>query len=260
MLTISYNSFSLTRGFNENPSFVSRIKEVYSAPNISTQSEIAATRHGSKMLNRYFTQKIIRIEGTVMANSLQALQTAIDAMQKAFLTTEGNLDIGYQAATRRYVATPTSVSFPHTGMNAMTIAFEVDFLCSFPFAKSLVDDVFAHTGIITTPNNFTNVFNGTAPLKPIFTITIISETNMSQIELIYTQKSQSVILAPATFTAGDVFIINTLTGNVTQGGNDIEFTGFFPEYDPGSGTTRLIVTDTGAFEVDLEIRSTPYYL
>jgi phage-related protein len=261
MLTVTYNSFNLaTTNYSANPAYLARIKQVYSAPTISTQSESIATRNGSKFLNRYYTAKTITIEGSITANSLSSLQAAIDAMQRALLTPQANLDIGYENGVRRYVATPTNVQFPHTGKNAMTIDFAVDFLCSFPFGAGLINDSFSSSGITVSPHNLTSTYNGTAPLNPIFTLTINSQTNMTQAQIEYVQGNQSVIISPATFADGDIFIINTLTGDVTQNGLDIEFTGFLPELLPGSATIRLTITDTGAFNANLAVQSTPFYL
>lgn len=259
--TITYDSFSLTRSLDASTSYFCRIKDIYNAPQASIQRETSVTRHGSKVLNRYFTNKIIELTGSITTSSAANLQTAIDDLQKALLTTEGNLDIVYNTATRRYICTPDSLQFLANGHNAQTIDFTVNFVSSFPFAKGLINDSFDEVGIVTTQNSYAYIYNGTAPLRPIFTITVVSETDMTQIELAHTNKSTSIIIgANVIIAAGDVFVIDSLSGNITQNGNNIEFTGVFPEYLPGSQTTQLIIIDSGVFEVDLEIISTPYYL
>lgn len=260
MTPISFNGYSLQSGLDDNPRISTVIQNHFQAPSVALQTETLATRHGRKFLNRYYTDKTIDVQGSITAHDSVTFEKALDDFKMAMSAKQANLDVSlHDGSVRRYICTATVTDLPHTGANAQMIFFKISFVCSTPFGQATATATYHHHGLTTSPQTFLDTFVGTAPMYPIFTITVNSRTSMTQLQIQNTDTGDRVIV-DETFAPADIIIINALTGSVTKNGITIAFTGVFPEYPAGDNHTQITITDTGAFNVDLDIEYLPYYL
>jgi hypothetical protein len=86
----------------------------------------------------------------------------------------------------------------------------------------------------------TFTFAGTAPWQqPIITLTIVSGTlGSGQISVGNNTNGQAIIIT-RTWTAGEILIIDCYNKVITVGGVEIDFSGAFPEFSPGTGVVGV---------------------
>lgn len=188
--------------------------------------------------------KTITITGQLVASSFTAMDSLEDTFKAYFSGQDKNLDIGFAGSTRRYTATAQAVNVERPG-GLLYANFSVQFRCTQPFGQ----DVSATTALTATARTLSGysdafVFTGTAPGIPtIATFTYTALTGGAAASVIFGNSSTGqAITVTRTWIAGDVLVVNSLTGKVTVNGIAIDFSGAFPKFAPGS--TNMTYNDT----------------
>lgn len=213
---------------------------------------------GFEILDNKFTFRRIVIKGVLVAADANTLDTNIDTLKKNLSGQAQNLDIDYGGSTRRYIATVEKLEIPEEFFNINFVPFFVTFLCQ-PFGRDTSATTQTTSNITTSPKTSSITINGSANPKPKITATVVSETNMTQIKFRNTTTSEEITIARS-FAASDILVIDTDIPKVTVNGAEVDFTGPFPAFVLDSNGWTLTITDTGAFNVTLEIQYTPLYL
>lgn len=185
-----------------------------------------------------YPNKAISINGTIIGSSLTDIDSRMDAFRGFLRGIEKNLDINFNGATRRFIASANAVSVVKKGKQ-LYAKFTVQFICSIPFGA----DVAATTALTATgrtANSYADAYTflGTAPYqKPKITITYTAVTGGgTYMSFGNANNGQSVNITGITFAPGDVLVIdpNDASGSpVRLNGVPINYTGAIPEFEPG---------------------------
>lgn len=228
----TFNGFSLddSNFITERITFKGFAKRTLSAGGI-------ARREGIKLLDTEFKEKIIVLDGAVIADSASELQTLLDSMKKSFTEEEGNLIL---EAGRTFAATVKSLIIPDEHYNQSKTDFRVEFICSKPYAagsqESAVIDI--PSGIFTISG--TTTISGTLFNRPVFVYTPAGQstgnTLIGQLELFIAQTGQTVTVSGFGSGLGLDYLnpvtIDLDTFSALEGSNVIDASGGFQEVEP----------------------------
>lgn len=210
------------------------------------------------MLGNYFILKRIIVEGTIKETTADLLRDKIDDMKKNLTGQDKNLDIDYGSGTRRYLATVESLDIDEQYYNKTFVKYRVVFLCH-AFGRGTTEITRSLTNITGATTDSEATIDGTAVNLPIVRITVNSETDMRLIRFTNTTTDE-FIEVETTYSAGDVLNINCQDKEVLLNDNSIDFIGIFPTFIAGVNGWKVEVSDTGAFQLTVEIIYTPNYM
>lgn len=191
-----------------------------------------------------YPSRNISVAGTVIYNTVSGLDSGLDTFRGYFTGANQNLDIDYEGTTRRYTATVNKIDISRP--RGLTYAdFSIDFMTTQPFGQDVVSTpVLIVNGRTSTPYSDNFTFSGSAPYQyPIFTYTLNSGTGLTSASVVIGNNvSGQQITVSRTWLAGDVLVINSLTGTVTVNGISVAYSGAFPAFAPGAG--QMTYSDT----------------
>lgn len=215
-----------------------------SHPAINAQIAQIAHANQSVMPFRTNPNKIIRISGKISDSSIANLDSRLDTFRSYFTGQDKNLDIGYNGTTRRYIATATDVQIARPN-GLMYAEFSIEFTCLQPYGQDTTTQT-ALNATGRTLNAYTDAYTflGTALWqRPIVTITLTAVTGGTSQSMTFSNNvTGQTITINRTWSAGDVVVIDATQKTVTVNGNNVAFTGAFPEFSPGAQT--LSYTDS----------------
>ena len=221
-------------------------------------------RDGFSVIDVQYTNKIITLSGWLISDTAANLRTLTDNFKNYLRPNEKNLDIetyGGSPAYRRYVCSCQSIDVPEEHWQTTQVPYAAEFLCN-PFGKATsVTTVNLNSGsnITSTPYNESPSITGTYKCKPTITITVVSETDLTAIKFENTTNLDWIQVARS-FSAAEVLTINCESETVQVDGSNVDFTGVFPRFDPGTSVLSTTTTDSGAFAITISFTYYPTYL
>lgn len=220
-----------------------------------------ADTDGSSIPSLNYPSRKISIGGAIAGSTQDDLDSRIDTFKGYFRGKDLNLDIDYNGTTRRYVATPNTVSVKRMQL-ALYAEFAIEFICTNPFgldtsSTSLISDL-NKTGATYT---YTPTIGGTAPFQlPIFTITLDAITGAGDyLQISNDNNDQQILLYGLGLATGNVIVIDCVERTVTVNGVEVDYYGTFLELPPGASS----ITYTDGFTtrtVDIVASYTKRYL
>lgn len=252
MTNITFNSFDLQDGNYHTKKITHR-----KFPERIILTEPKTRRDGFSIVDKYFEKKIIILEGTITGGSEAGLRTLIDNMKKEIRGTDKNLDIDYGGSTIRYEATVQKLEVPEDYYHLTFIPFTIEFLCH-PLGKATSTTNHSDNDITSSPHNSSLTITGSESPLPVITLTVDAETSMTVIKFKNTTTNSEITITRA-FAATEVLEIDCENLTVKVDGTEVDFTGVFPEFDPGSNNYTITITDGGAFNIDLDVDYAAYY-
>lgn len=254
----SFNGYAL-----QNSSFVSQVIQHTQAPDRIIQVEPRARDDGGSVVSALYSQRVITITGKLFAATQAALDAKIDELKQnlsGVASIEGTLDIDFNGTTRRYIATVQKLEIPEDFYNITFIPYTVEFLCSTPFGRDTA------SGIVNFPGktgqlNFTVTVSGTYASKPAFKLTVNSATSFNLISVINVTRNETINVSPtaASFSPGDVVVIDSSVKRVYVNGSGLDYSGIFPQLNPGANNFTINIT-AGAVNYDLTLQNMAQYL
>jgi len=226
---------------------------------INIQSD--SIRDGWSLLDVKYTNKIIAVNGWLISDTAANLKTLIDTFKGSLRPNDKNLDIetyGGSGVYTRWKATVRNIQIPEEHWQISQKPFSVEFLCK-PFATATsTTTINLNSGgnITTTPYNEDITISGSYNPKPVITITVVAETDLTAIKFENTV-TQDWIQVARSFTAAEVLVIDCDAETVKVDGVAVDFTGIFPEFNPSTNSIKITSTDSGAFQITCSI---VYYL
>lgn len=192
----------------------------------------------SKIPYTSFPSKSVVVRGKVIDTTIAALDSRLDTFRSYFLSQDQNLDIGYGGSTRRYIATANTVAIDRPG--GLSYAnFSIEFYVTEPFGRE-TSTTSALTAAGRTLASYSDpyTFLGTAPIQqPIVTVTLTAVSGATNKTItIGNAGSGQQITITRTWTAADILIVDSTLKKVTVNGTEVDFSGAFPEFAPGSQT------------------------
>lgn len=220
--------------------------------------ENLTTREGFELLDTSFRRRIIRVSGTLVADSEQALDTLLDELKYQLRVVDGTLDIGFDNTTRRYTGTVQNLDVPSEAHHITHVPYVIDFVCQ-PIGFDPALESIGQANITTSPWTAEYTLSGGYNPLPVLYIDVNSETDMTAIEVASNVTGDSITVIQA-FAANDALIINTEEKSVLYNGAESEYTGIFPLFR-GVVSDRITITTTStAHDFDLTIEYNKRYL
>lgn len=221
-------------------------------------------RDGFSFLDAKLTRKTITLSGWLLSDTAANLRTHIDNVKGYLRPNDRDLDIetyGGSGIYRRYRGSCQSFVCNEEHWQITQKPYTATFLCE-PYGTAISTstiDLNSGGNIAATPYSESVNFTGSYGPKPTITITVVAETDMTAIKFENTTTSDWIQIARS-FSAADVLVINCDTEVVQVNGSNVDFTGAFPSFNPGSNSLRIITTDSGAFQITVSIVYYPTYL
>lgn len=231
-----------------------------SIPTKDVQIHALAHANKSAVAHVNYPSKTITVSGKVLAASISALDTALDAFRAYFNKKEANLDIEYAGATRRWIATEngTSINRPNGLQHA---DFTIQFVCSSPFgADTSLSELLSASAVTSIPETNTLAVAGTSPVQfPIITITINSVTDGDATITVSNDEKGQALTITADFSSSDVIVIDSYTRETTINDVVVDTSGAYPVF--GLGNSDFTYSDTfTARDVDVDVDYYKRYL
>lgn len=187
-------------------------------------------RPGSVLTSVKKGSKSIPLEGFITAPSREAYEQAMDILKFRTEGIEKALIIGQAGSNRKYTATKENLIEEH--ISAGNTRINLAFRCSDPFGKSDILTVATQT-VTSAPAGLTHIFEGTAEVRPIFTVTINSLTGgTNKFVGIGNSSTGQQVQVQRTWTAGDIVQFNCDTKKVYVNGAISDYNGVFPVFYP----------------------------
>lgn len=190
-----------------------------------------------------YPSKSIVITGAIAGSTEANLDSRIDSFKQYFLGKDKNLDIQYNGATRRYVATVNSISVVRQ-QKQLWATFQIEFICTQPFGRDTAvttpSSSFSPSATGRTLSGYSDAitFAGSAPFQlPVITITYTAITGgASFVQIGNNTNGQSIMITDQTWVTSDVLEIDVANRTVKRNGVEVDFIGAFPEFPPGAQT------------------------
>ncbi len=242
---ITFNSFSL-----QDSNFVTTNILYRHMPAKTIDTALLPRRDGFVVLNTYYTEKEITINGTLTRDTIANLKTSLDSMKESLNVDEANLDIDDGGTIIRWIASVSAINIPEEHYHITQIPFEITFKCH-PYGKatSTTTDTKSITQASTSP--YTNTFDPTGSIGPLpvlkwlnngaptAAITAITFANV-------TTGDSIVVTGLAMDASGDYLEIDcdNMTVKVSHDGGaatTIDFTGVFPTFKATSNSYSVTI-------------------
>lgn len=190
---------------------------------------------GGKLINVRFQPRVIRLEGTIKGSTQAVLEANIDAFKALVNRQQKNLDMGYAGGTRRYITTSSRFTLERMHFNLTYADWSAEFVVAgpLPFGRSIDTATFTNTVLATGTYDGTATFGGSARPFPIIKVTVVSQTNMTQIQF-RNKNTGDFIRIRRTFANSDVILIDTENYICTVNGVAVDYEGFFPDFVEGA--------------------------
>lgn len=200
-------------------------------------------REGVKLLATEYGEKEVTIEGRVIASSASQLQSLLDGMKTSLTEEEGDLVV---EDNRTFKATVSELAIPDEHYNLSTALFQVNFVCSNPFAEGtqLTATTAVPSGVFTF-SGFINI-SGSMFNRPTIVYTppnTTGKTFVSQLVYSHTPTGQTTTISG--FGSGtslnyqDSVTLNYDTFTSLEGTSAIGNTGAFPRWEPGENNYTI---------------------
>ena len=141
--------------------YIPRYVKHESAPERELTLLNLAREDGSVLVTEKYGTKTITLIGYLVGSSKSDLETKIDSFKELFSRKEKNLDIDWEAGTRRYVATCIRHNFDRDHFHLLFVPWTAEFVIAGGIGQDIsltvpINDVFYE---VTTPisDNFTMV-------------------------------------------------------------------------------------------------------
>lgn len=208
----------------------------YRPPTKKLVTQTIARADKSSASSENYIDKKLTVVTEIGRNTKALLEASIDRLNFILNGKEKVLTVPQSGSTRKYTATVQNIAITDAQGGHATISIE--FFCSDPMGyDNSVTTLYNYPALVGGLYDFAVNFEGSAEVqKPKITITINSVTGGTNgtISIMNTAKGQSLEIT-RNWIPTDVLIVNTLTGDITVNGIDVDFDGSIPDWDTEFG-------------------------
>src|SRR3989304_3354649 len=211
----------------------------HSIPTRAVNSKSLANDDGGKMVSADFNQREIIIDGTIIAPNRPAAELARDNLMQYLTPKEKPLKIDQGGFERVYTATMQNITFSEA--QGGFIPFSINFICSDPFGYREQSTAIAMGAAITAFYG-EKTFNilGNYKALPTITLTFASLSGATgKIVTLTNPDTGEEISITRDWVNTDVLVVNCFTKTLTVNGTEVDYTGKFLSFEPG--TSRKLV-------------------
>lgn len=231
MIAFDFDGFDMTANDFNVTDF-----EGYSPARFNVQIEQLANEDGGVEVDRRLSNKIIPMQGWFKADTVALMDDKIDDFLRNMNKTQRPFIVGWGSGSRTFTATPQNIQIARPkGLNLANYSLEMATAQSY----GLNDDseVLLNTTITSSSSSDTIDVGGSYKAQPTIIITVSSVTGgTSQAISVTNGKTFAGITVTRTWAASDTLEIDSLNKTVLVNDSIVDFSGNFPEYQPGSQT------------------------
>lgn len=228
-----------------NTTYVPRFVKHESSPEREMVLLPVTRQNGSVRVSSRYATKTIIVQGIITGTSQANLEANIDTLKELFSRLDKNLDIDWNGATRRYVATCSKHEFDRDHFHLLFCPWTAEFVAPAGIGKDTAStSLYDTAGITATTTAITLTFAGSAQPKPIFTIDMTTVGSAQVVKLLNVDTGEYIKI-DGPFTNGDQIIVNCLTLAVTLNGAVKTFRGSLPNFYVGGNSFQFIIIGDG---------------
>ena len=208
-----------------------------------------ASRDGGKLLSATFTPRVIRIRGRLTYTTQANLETGIDTFKQLLNLTSRHLDIGYASGTRRYTCDTARLTLLRQHFNVTFAEWEAEFVCAKrPFGFTLDTSTASFPAVNSVATYaYSYVATGTYSPRPLIKWTFTEVANVDKIRVRNITTGDWIeVNKTAGYVNNDVVKIDCENYTVTINDVASDYTGIFPQFNPGGNDLRVSVGGTPA--------------
>lgn len=197
--------------------------------------------NGSILINTKYGMKRITLSGILTGSSEANLDAAIDTFKELFSREQKNLDVSWNGATRRYVATCEKHDFDRDYFNLLFVPWSATFLVSAGTGEETTETLLINAESFTTTWTDVWTFAGTAAPKPRLTIApgTTSATCLG-VELKNIDNGQRIVVpVSGGLASGTNIEIDCRLKTCKVGGVLVNYYGQFPEFKIGDNNIQV---------------------
>jgi hypothetical protein len=220
-----------------------------SAPEVEVKRMVRTNDDGSAYISKRFGEKKVTLSGTITADDTETLEERIDAFKAAFHAEQGTLTVEWGGKTRSYTATCERHEFDRRHFDILACPWSATFLVPEGVGTGEAETVtWNDISPYTAPVKKTFTAVGSAPPKPKFTLTVMSDPSWSSAKGLMVRNSDTyeAIMVPieATWGIGDTVEIDcdneTVNSTVGDSSNpEVVFLGSFPKFMAGENSVDI---------------------
>lgn len=239
-INVQYNGSSI----QTNNIIVSNIRHDSVPGKVQNKFALARTNK-STVTNVQYPERTITISGQVIGSNIADLEQRIDDF-KLLMTPSANvanLDIDYNAGTRRYLATISSVTIDRNE-TLFSVDYSIEFTCLMPWGIDTTTSTLINAATITANNSSQSLtIGGNAPDQPLTITYVLNSFTGTAANTVYLKNNATgqQITINRTWVAGDSLVIDQANLSVKVNGTEVDYGGVFPAFALGAGT--LVVSD-----------------
>lgn len=204
--------------------------------------------------------KPLNVRAVIARRNRDELDASIGLLKKILRPKNQTLRVPVEGSPRDfYEVTKQNIAFEDT--NGGYTAVDIEFRCDDPYSHDITSTTLLNVSNLTSGNkSYPVTIEGTAPQLPLITYTLDSFTIGSNRTVTFTEPESGMFISvQRTWVAAEVLTINCLTQEVQVDGEDVEFTGNFPEWEAGDGFINY-TDDFTARQVDILVTYLKRYL
>lgn len=172
------------------------------------------------------------------------------------------MEIEYNGTTRNYTATCVNINIDRRNGTINFAEFQIEFISTTPFGKApSSSNLLTSTAQTTSPNSKAITVAGTAERqKLVITVELNSFTGaVANTITLKNNDTNYAISVSRAWVAADVLEIDVENFSVKVNGTDVDYSGAFPDFAPGS-RTLVYSDDFTARNVDIKVSQVARYL
>ena len=207
----------------------------HSLPTRAVDKKDLANEDGAKLVSADYKSKEIVIEGHIVAPNRQSMEVARDNLLNYLSVKEAHLKFDQSGTEREYTATVSQIIFSEAKGGFST--FTITFLCSNPFGYNTQSTSIAMgAAIIAFYGEKTFNILGSYRATPVITFTFSSLSGATGKTVTITNPdSGEEIIVTRDWSNSDILQIDSANKTVKVNGTEVNYTGKFLTFDPGTG-------------------------
>jgi hypothetical protein len=204
-------------------------------------------RDGGGVLSSYYRGRTITLSLSIVGTTPSDLQSKMDALKLGTSGVQTWLFVRNPIDTRRIRGKVQTIDFGRQHYNITFIKPKITFEAVDPFFEGLTNGSLTRTGDTAAwQDQFLHA--GTANTLPTMYFVFGSTTSLTSATLV---SGGNALTISSALTTGDILIVDSKKEKVTKNGVEIDSTGIFPEFSPGS--TAISFSGVGTFSLDTSI-------
>lgn len=213
---------------------------IYSAPQNRIQADALAETDGALIVKQQYQPKTFTVDGILRADTIALFESLLDGFKVAMSRKNQGLDIDYAGGTRRWLASYQNMVITKRGNTSAR--FSVELLSPDGMGWNVTESTLVAATTVTAASQVLDVsVDGSYKTEPLIAVTVTSLTGgtAKTVSLANSTTLRGISIT-RTWAANNVLEVDSLKKTVFVNNAPVEFTGQFPEFEPGGAGVSYI--------------------